>query len=350
MQRGSEINHGAQGFILPYVLVSVTALALIAAAAFAVLSRASETMIALDEAVQIDFAMVSGEAGATFAFLTASPANGGLALSPVVTQSGLEAPNSDAGRQTSPANGAFATILRAEDVVPDAFWASNGAARRMRTGQLPVLISYRDSAGLFPITSASLRDVGRFLRVMGLRADQAENMAAKILDYQDSDVVRRPGGAEQADYRLFGLRPPPNSAFRAAEELGQVLQLFDVAPPLFWQEILDIVSVEGGGLSKWSAPPRLAPLLDARASDPGGLDSLSATVNLPSQRARFLLTVRGKTRVYQRALDVRRSDLLSQTPFYRYWIYERSQPPVPTNVEEERVTPEIFPLLQRRPE
>ena len=65
---------------------------------------------------------------------------------------------------------------------------------------------------------------GLLQNVGGLDTDAAQHVLEAILDWRDADDLRRPNGAEAADYRAAGLKyVPTNGRFESAGELQRVL-------------------------------------------------------------------------------------------------------------------------------
>jgi len=331
-----------RGIILPFVLVSIVSVSIIAASAFAILSRSTDDMRRLDEAVAEEIALISAESQVTVAFLTAQSATDGLALSPFVSGS---IGNTDATSQED-LFAPFGSIINTETLDPARYWSARGGIRIAQSARKPIRVHFQDVAGMFPISRAEEALVEKFLRIMGFRSDLAEEMAARIGDYQDSDSVRRPGGGERSDYRLFNNPPPSNSPLRTPEELGQVLGMFEAAPPQFWREIMTHASVHGTSLSSDVVLPKLKPLVETGFAGAGETDGLAALSLQTSPRARFLLSVPGNGRRRQRAIEIHRASNIAQTPYERYWIYERTEPLKAPPEQNDQTPPILFPYLQ----
>lgn len=91
-------------------------------------------------------------------------------------------------------------------------------------GQGTVTLLVQDEGGRVNINLASDRLLAAFLSGLGAAPDVARRTADLIIDYRDADDVRRPGGAEKADYGAAGRVPgPKNGPFDTAAELHQVL-------------------------------------------------------------------------------------------------------------------------------
>ena len=340
----ARASRAEAGFILPFVLVVISSLALIAAAAFGAVSRAVDVMAALEEGSAEDAALAAAEAQAAFAFLTSFPVSEGLWLG---------APQNTADDQSGEPS--IADRLASGDLSPDAvssadYWRGNGASRSVMANGRVITVRYRDAGGLFALSSANEDRTALFLELLGLSRDAAEEMAARIADYEDPDHVRRFRGAERADYRLFSRPPPTNSPLRSPEELGRVLGFFEAAPLGFWREILDFATADQGVLLAYAAPPRLLPLVSTVTADDGGLDAISAQTRRPSGRARFLLKIDGEERSRTRAVDIRRPPAISQAPFQRFMVYETTEIAQRAPNLDVDLAPVLYPDLDRTPQ
>lgn len=332
------------GFILPFVLVVLSCLALIAAAAFGAVSKAVSVMTALEEGSAEDAALATAEAQAAFAFLTSTPVSEGLWLgAPAVAAD-------DPSGEPTVADRLAAGTLDPGAVASDDYWRGNGAARSVFANGRRITVQYRDAGGLFALASANEDRTAVFLELLGLSRDAASEMAARIADYEDPDHVRRFRGAERADYRLFSRPPPTNSPLRNPEELGRVLGFFEVAPPGFWREVLDFATTDQGVLLAYAAPPRLLPLASAVGADDGGLDAISSQTRRPSGRARFLLHVTGEGRSRTRAVDIRRPPPISQAPFQRFMVYETTEIAQRAPSLDVENAPVLYPDFDRTPQ
>lgn len=68
----------------------------------------------------------------------------------------------------------------------------------------------------------SLARVNRFLVLSGFRAEVADSLASALADWEDSDSVERPSGAEQQWYTERRRLGPRNAAIRIPRELALV--------------------------------------------------------------------------------------------------------------------------------
>ncbi|APV49627.1 hypothetical protein BWI17_08025 [Betaproteobacteria bacterium GR16-43] len=103
-------------------------------------------------------------------------------------------------------------------------WRRDGTAHDWSFDGIPVRIELRDESAKIDVNTASdalLR--GLFVSV-GLTDEEAARIVDAIADWRDVDGLKRPNGAEEADYRSAGLAyGPANAPFQAIEELQLVL-------------------------------------------------------------------------------------------------------------------------------
>lgn len=308
------IDASQRGAALPLVLVVIALLSFMTATSFTMLERSSAEFTRFVDRGRAEIALRSAEAEATYAYLTGAPTINGLSF-PVETG---EAPTSlrdqiDATRRST----------RRDDEVP--VWPGDGSWRRPTFSE-PVAISYRDGAGLFPIVGANEPMVALFLRRTGLPRDDAESIAAKIVDYVDADNVRRFRGGERSDYRLQLKPPPTNSPLRAAEELPQVLG-FDRVPPAVRDRIRDNATflVYTQSMKPAVATPLIRPLVEAQESE-STLSEFAAGDRFPGLVARFTLAAEAGGAIMLRVVDVQRNIGPSGPPLERLIVSERIVP------------------------
>lgn len=107
---------------------------------------------------------------------------------------------------------------------PDA-WSADGRPRTWKDGEIEITVSAVDESARIDLNSAPDALLRALLEnVGGLDADAAQRVLEAILDWRDPDDLRRPNGAEVADYRAAGLKyGPTNGRFESAGELARVL-------------------------------------------------------------------------------------------------------------------------------
>jgi general secretion pathway protein K len=110
-------------------------------------------------------------------------------------------------------------------------WQPDGTVYQMAFGEGRVAISVRDESGKVDLNTAADELIGGLLKAVGVEDANRDALLDAILDWRDSDDLRRAHGAEQADYRGAGLDyGPKNGRFESVEELRSVLGM---TRPLF---------------------------------------------------------------------------------------------------------------------
>ncbi len=325
-----------RGFALPLALVAIASLAIITLAGYRAVAGATAIVTTIQDDVRIEQALYSAEAEAAFVFLTATAVNGG------VQTDGASTPDVDL---------AFENV-DVSALAPTQYWRANGQQRRSGASVAPVEVAYFDASGFAPFSVLSDEQLAQFLSAAGFDRAAAEQMAARILDFQDDDVQRRFRGAERADYRLFSAAPPTNSPLRTSGELASVLGFSDAAPPESWEFITEYARFGGlGGVFKPQlAPSGIADLFDSSDESAFATDTLESYASQdaqPTDTARFLLAYRaenGLTR--RRAVEIMRTAAAADKPFRRVWIYdkvENDNGPAPAAIERRDLAPIFQP-------
>ena len=104
-------------------------------------------------------------------------------------------------------------------------WRADGQPHVWHEGDIAVTATAFDETARIdlnvaadPLLKGLLQNVG------GLDAETAQQVLEAILDWRDADELRRPNGAEAADYRAAGLKQvPANAPFESVGELRRVL-------------------------------------------------------------------------------------------------------------------------------
>ena len=103
-------------------------------------------------------------------------------------------------------------------------WKRDGTPHEWAFEGVPVRVEIRDESAKIDINTASDPLFRGLLVSVGLREDEAAAILDAILDWRDADPLKRPNGAEEADYTAAGLTyRPANAPFQAIEELQLVL-------------------------------------------------------------------------------------------------------------------------------
>jgi len=108
-----------------------------------------------------------------------------------------------------------------------------------------------DERGKIDLNAAPDELIRGLIQAAGVELDEASRLTDAILDWRDSDSLRRLHGAEDADYRLAGLNYEAKDAeFDSVDELQRVLDM----PP----EIFEIVR---GGFTIQTHAPDINPMV-----------------------------------------------------------------------------------------
>jgi general secretion pathway protein K len=152
---------------------------------------------------------------------------------------------------------AYLTQIRAGTAAENA-WA---AAARLRLGPTPLgaqwyEVTARDVGTALNLNTVDGDGLRRFLRTFALSADRADRITQSLLDWRDADDLRRPNGAEGAEYlRLGAPLLPANTRLRSVAELRHVSGMSDD----LYQRLLPYLTVDGSGRVNLNAAP--APVL-----------------------------------------------------------------------------------------
>lgn len=107
---------------------------------------------------------------------------------------------------------------------PPERWQRDGTPHDWAFDGIPVRVELRDESAKIDINTAADPLLRGLLVSSGLTDEEATRVLDAILDWRDPDSLKRPNGAEEADYRAAGLTyKPANAPFQAIEELQLVL-------------------------------------------------------------------------------------------------------------------------------
>ena len=106
-----------------------------------------------------------------------------------------------------------------------AAWSADGQTHGWREGEVAITATAVDESAKIDLNAAP--DVllkGLFAEVGGATPDATARIVDAIADWRDQDDLKRPNGAEEADYRLAGMKQKPaNGAFETVSELARVM-------------------------------------------------------------------------------------------------------------------------------
>jgi general secretion pathway protein K len=116
-------------------------------------------------------------------------------------------------------------LVRVADSQAQSRWLPDGRRYRWTFAGSRLQVRLVDEGGKIDINQADANLLGALLRVRGVEPEQADALAAAILDWRDADNLNQPqGGAEDQDYAAAGLGYGAKDApFESIDELQQVL-------------------------------------------------------------------------------------------------------------------------------
>jgi general secretion pathway protein K len=138
--------------------------------------------------------------------------------------------------------------------VPGA-WLPNGAPQGWKDGDIDIVVRATDETAKIDLNAAN--DVllrGLFAAIGGADADTAGRLAEALMDWRDADDLRRPNGAETADYTAAGAKTPPANA--PLETIGEVSRVLGMTPSIYARII--------GSVTVYSRQPGINPLTASR--------------------------------------------------------------------------------------
>ncbi len=85
----------------------------------------------------------------------------------------------------------------------------------------------QDQRGLYPLNAVQRESFAALLRLSGAESNATDGYTDVLLDYQDTDNLKRLNGAESAAYAPLGLPPPRNDWLLSVRELSRMPQWRD---------------------------------------------------------------------------------------------------------------------------
>src|SRR5499433_799949 len=134
-------------------------------------------------------------------------------------------------------NRAILGILGLDKSLP---WAVDGTPYVLDLTGGTVTVSMQDEGGKIDLNRSAGQVLQGLFTSVGVAPENAARLADAIADFRDADSLRRPNGAEEADYTAANLPyGPKNAPFATTEELLQVL---GVTRPLF-ERVASLITV-----------------------------------------------------------------------------------------------------------
>jgi general secretion pathway protein K len=133
-------------------------------------------------------------------------------------------------------------------------WRRDGSLRGWAFDGTPVAVRLSDESAKIDVNTANPELLKGLFRYAGLSEEEAVRLLDAVLDWRDPDSLRRPFGAEEAEYAQAGLKGlPANFPFQSTEELQLVLGM----RPEVFQRIAPMITV-------YSRQPGVNPHLASR--------------------------------------------------------------------------------------
>lgn len=112
----------------------------------------------------------------------------------------------------------------------------------------------QDLRGLYPLNALERAPFSRLLQALGLDTAMTDTYIDVLLDYEDTDNLKRLNGAEAADYAVVGLPPPRNDWLLSVRELDRMPHWRD--KPEFTAALEPWVSTSRTGFFNPNTAPR----------------------------------------------------------------------------------------------
>ena len=133
-------------------------------------------------------------------------------------------------------------------------WKPDGKIHPWEADEAKIRVVIIGESGKIDLNTASDALLKGLLQSAGLGEKDSIALLDAILDWRDADDLRRPNGAELADYAAAGSKyAPPNAPFRTLEELQQVKGM----NPALYRKIR-------GALTIFSGQPGINPAFASR--------------------------------------------------------------------------------------
>ena len=167
-------------------------------------------------------------------------------------------------------------ILDLVSTAPNGSKEANGDAYEWQFANSRIRIFIWNELTKLDLNTASESLLTHLFSSVGVDLAKAKTLADAIADFRDRDSLKRPRGAEDADYRAVGLTwGPKNAAFQGIEELQQVLGM----TPEIYQKVAPHVTIYSiADTEDFYSSPKRAYSIRAEASGPKGANSVRTAI------------------------------------------------------------------------
>jgi hypothetical protein len=134
-----------------------------------------------------------------------------------------------------------ASILDANRSAAPALIALDGRAYQATPG---VTLSAQDEAGLINLDNLTQPAVARLFAALGVAPGFQGAMVDRFDDYMDPTDLKRPQGADVADYVQAGMPPPPKTPLVRRDQVLGVMSWRDAVSASVWRGLRDDVTAD----------------------------------------------------------------------------------------------------------
>ena len=133
------------------------------------------------------------------------------------------------------------------------------------------IVRLQDNRGLLNVNFLERNMMSRLVGQLGVPIEKRDAMIDTLLDYVDTDDLRRLNGAEKSEYAALGLPPPPNDWLASPYQLRNIIGWRD--QPGLLENLLRFVTTSRITLFNVNTAP-----LEVLASLPGGSRETAAAL------------------------------------------------------------------------
>ncbi|HVZ91408.1 MAG TPA: hypothetical protein VG843_07135 [Rhizomicrobium sp.] len=206
-------------------------------------------------------------------------------------------------------------------------WGIDGRSRLLPFGDIMLTITVEDERGKIPVNGIIQEEVHDLFAAVGVKGDQLQSITDAYEDWEDTDSMPRPQGAEADYYAPFGYKPR-NAGFHTVGELRMLKGMTDEIYARIAPAVTTFFGESGGFSESTSQPLALMVLGEVAANSPEVIErekELSGQAPVPETLLKTNLTGRTLTvRVEARrgATYLKRSAIVELTSNKNdpYWL------------------------------
>ena len=156
-------------------------------------------------------------------------------------------------------------LVRVADPRPETRWLPDGRSYRWSYAGSELEVRIVDETGKVDLNQAEQPLLSQLMQAVGLPREQAEPLAAAIVDWRDPDPLTQPaGGAEDPEYASTDLEYGAKDA--AFETVAEVEQVLGMTPEIYARLAQYLTIYSGRAMPDATYAP--APVLTAMGQDP----------------------------------------------------------------------------------